>query len=336
MDIALDTNIVIANPLLRGTPFSIVSDYLRKTNSRSLISAVVFLELEAHVRREVQALKNRARKVNDTFGIALLSYAELCPTAQAAEYIQNLKARLSEVGYVELPAADSYLTPVLKRAANRDKPCNQKGNGVRDSVTWLSLLDFARRTGRPIAFLTRDGDFHENGEPQGNLKDDLADWGAEIRFYSSLERFIDAVSSQVDFVTDEWILGALPSPDFLDRLSQHVVRTDLRMHFCDHEVNAPGEVAVNVGDWGIDQFSVYEYADGRTTLQTVFGAHATCHVAYDSSSALFPTAGSSESDDVRIAVVPAQVWITVYFDVDLTARTLANPVLDNVCLEAAS
>jgi hypothetical protein len=65
-------------------------------------------------------------------------------TDGAANYAGRLRKRLEESGVEILPVPGFPHKDLVQRATERRRPCNDKGDGYRDTLNWLTLLDFAK------------------------------------------------------------------------------------------------------------------------------------------------------------------------------------------------
>lgn len=99
----------------------------------------------------------------------------------------------------------------VRRAIERVPPCSDKGEGLRDAIIWLDLLEASRFPSKigSIAFVsenTRDFSEADNTSLRAELTQDLNKYEADVTYYSSLESFIKDHAEPVRHITREWLL----------------------------------------------------------------------------------------------------------------------------------
>jgi len=269
MDIIIDTNILRQDHLLRSSKFQVVLDYLQKTNSHLIIPTVVKDEMIAIFRRQLIELSDEAR--NRAAKIDRWCYDDTPRTdfhldidKEVATYTSFLNELTHGGGALELPHQDNFLGEVIRRQINRIKPASDKGEEFRDIIIWLSIKEFLRQSQRAAVFIsqnTKQFAARDSKELHSDLAAELSAENLDLRYFYSLDEFIQQHSSRVEFITEEWIKQNISRAD-IERASSGVIESSERywQRYTGWKgVDWTGYVGV-IGfiDIGLNGFYVYE------------------------------------------------------------------------------
>ncbi len=235
MDIIIDTNILYKAPHLRSLKSQAVWGYLEKTNSHLIIPAVVREEIIALYRRNLEELRQQVRdtaKKIDHWCSSDISQIEVHldidkEVSAYESYIHNLT---HGGGALELPYRDEFLGEVIRRLVKRVKPASEKGEEFRDVVIWLSIKEFLRQSKREAAFISQDTNqfaAKDSRELHPDLTAELLAEDLHLRYFCSLDDFIQQQSRKVEFITKEWIENNISQAD-IERVSSRVIESNER------------------------------------------------------------------------------------------------------------
>jgi len=128
--------------------------------------------------------------------------ADLVAAASSAiaDYEAELRQKMAtaHVEIIGIVEVDHF--ELVKRAAGRQRPCNQNGDGYRDTLLWLGALELAAQSGSDrVTVVTRDTDFAADGK-QGlhqDMKDEaaLVVPGVQVDLSESLEALLIELAS---------------------------------------------------------------------------------------------------------------------------------------------
>jgi hypothetical protein len=90
----------------------------------------------------------------------------------AAAYEEALREKLTVLGARIQPIPDVDHALLVKRATERRRPCDNNGNGYRDTLIWETILVVATE-GDDVVFVTNDTDFTVEEEGERDLHPDL-------------------------------------------------------------------------------------------------------------------------------------------------------------------
>ena len=269
MDIIIDTNILRQDHLLRSSKFQVLLDYLRKTNSHLIIPTVVKDEMIAIFRRQLIELFDEAR--NKAAKIDRWCYDDTPRTdfhldidKEVTTYVSFLTELTHGGGALELPHKDNFLGEVIRRQINRVKPASDRGEEFRDIVIWLSIKEFLKESQREAVFIsqnTKQFAAKDSRELHPDLVAELSTENLRLRYFSSLDDFIQQHSSRVDFITEEWIKQNISQAD-IERASSRAIETSERswQRYADQKgVDWTGYIGIiGFTAVGLNEFYVYE------------------------------------------------------------------------------
>lgn len=269
MDIIIDTNILFQNHLLRSSKSQVVLDYLQKTNSHLIIPTVVKDEMIAIFRRQLIELfdevRNKAAKIDRwCYDNTPRTDFHLDIDKEVATYASFLNKLTHGRGALELPHQDNFLVEVIRRQINRIKPASNKGEEFRDIVIWLSIKEFLKQSQREAVFIsqnTKQFAAKDSRELHPDLAAELSAENLHLRYFCSLDEFIQQLSSRVDFITEEWIKNTISQRD-LESVSSRVIESSERswQRYADRKgIDWTGYVGVTgFTSIGLNEFYVYE------------------------------------------------------------------------------
>jgi hypothetical protein len=166
------------------------------------------------------------------------------------------------------------LDNVVCRAVERRKPCNEKGEQLRDAILWESVKDITRETPEDrVALITGDsGDFaSRNGILHPELATELQQANLHIDFFTSLDDFLKQYAVKIEFVTNSWLAGSIDFKQVLgqagpliaaatlDQLRTRVTGGDLLTGYCKMI-----DGHINVGN-----YYVYEMRDRSLRVEVI-------------------------------------------------------------------
>jgi hypothetical protein len=196
MDVALDSNVILNDPRMEGNAFHNLLDYLKKTDSKLILSKVVFDEVISRYPELLRpALHKAVTPVRALKNLVFDSEINI-PRIDFDRETGRLKQKLLKPSdYVSSVVVDNFsdvrVEEVVRRGIQRIPPANGAGEELRDVIHWLMLLAYARTSVREIAFITNDKHFREATARQ-SLEKEVQENRASLHFYSSLDEFIKA------------------------------------------------------------------------------------------------------------------------------------------------
>lgn len=198
MFIFLDTNIYFNQWHLRSPQFSLLANFCNNTGAVLLVPIVVVEETRAKfeiARIELLAEVTKVSRRCEDFGLDKKTFSaiSISPTYNFSDIVQAKFRHVQFLPYEKVPHG-----LLVEKAIHKKRPFREKEKGYRDSLMWMSLLDFLKEDNSktPIAFINANSDDFMSSDGEKNklhsdLIDDLKLWGIENDFlvYPALRLF---------------------------------------------------------------------------------------------------------------------------------------------------
>lgn len=231
MDIIVDTNLIKSENFLRSKKIDVLKDYLKKTNSKIVLSQIVKEESISLYKRE---LNDKLDKINNKledlskycFSTNIVSiYIDVDKEVAAySEHIENLKNDniLYEISYTY-----DFLPEIVDRANNRIRP-SKNGEEFRDIILWLTIKKLLKeREMISVGFISNDlkafaSEDKEHLHP--DLIKELDNENLNLIYYKNLDGFIEKHKTKVDYINREWIELELGNIDIDHLITGYVIK----------------------------------------------------------------------------------------------------------------
>jgi hypothetical protein len=218
MIIFIDTNIIYGHWYLQNANFQYLLNYLENTNSTLAVSEIVCDEIDNKFYEELNAisitLKNNLKK----YEVLVNEKANLIPEKLKSDY--SFKKLLEE----RTDCANFFpfnLVPnekIVERAIKKIKPFKDDDKGFRDTLIWLSFLEYLKlKKNDDIAFINNNSTDFYNSEKldfNSDLLEDIRAFGITNKFkiYESIKDFINAEVGNKHKYTAEIIMESFIYP----------------------------------------------------------------------------------------------------------------------------
>jgi hypothetical protein len=180
MIIFIDSNVFIADPHCKGIAWHVLAHAAPAWGLRMATTEVVVAEVLSKYERLVDAWQKDLAKQSRSlaqFGLDQVFADQLAMIAAARDVYPDAFRKALEsydVEIVKIPSIPHM--DLVERATSRRRPCDDNGNGYRDTLNWLILLRTAEdNPDELIAWISNDTDFMAPGDPDfhADLVDDL-------------------------------------------------------------------------------------------------------------------------------------------------------------------
>ena len=195
MYIFIDTNVFFNNWQLRSPDFQYLFNYIENTQAKLIISELVVSEVENKYVTEFQGLIKDFRKINAYVSSdVVLDFDKMI---EEYNFRTILEKKVENVTYIPYKEVSQEI--VVKRAIKRVKPFQEKDKGYRDTLIWLSFINYLKSnniTG-DVAFINNNSsDFFNEKENSflPDLANDIEQLNLEcnINIFKTLNLFIDS------------------------------------------------------------------------------------------------------------------------------------------------
>lgn len=187
--IFLDTNIFHNNWFAKNANFKLLFNYLENTGSVLLLSELVCEEIENNRKRELDSIVDMIKQEIKKSQKLKQNAIDFNPE-QIKEESYNIKEllldKVSNIVFISYEHISQNV--VVKRALKRKKPFQDGEKGYRDTLIWLSFLDYLKSNAisEDIYFITNNKDDFFNKDKidfHQDLKDDMENYKLECVIY---------------------------------------------------------------------------------------------------------------------------------------------------------
>ncbi len=285
MNVVIDTNIIRRDLKFRDKNFEILLDYLSKTNSKIVMPRIVIEEISGIYKRMLIDKKdeylNSLRKLNSVLiGKSFNNEIDISTTNEVNKYIKYMKSKLKIVEEDIIEYKTEYLNDIVRRAIARKKPCDNKGQQFRDTILWLTILDYTKsQSDKKLVFISdnpKDFSSGDNNELDPQLKEEASAFNIEIIYFKTISDFVREHAAKIDFITKEWIEENIDESTIIKMFNNIIEIKD--KYILDNiegsleygksitgYIQSTGYINSNLID-----FYVYEMADGTLLLNLEF------------------------------------------------------------------
>lgn len=192
MIVVLDTTVFSSDFTCSGTAWRVLAHASKAWDIRVIVPEVVVAEAVSGYRREMshlhQALDKPAAKYAGRLGLRDLFEDLVHDLEELGDgYPKKLADTIAALGGVVMPPPDVPHMELAGRAAARRKPCDHNGDGFRDTLNWLLVLDIAQQhPNTPVFWVTGNSVDFADDDKQGfhpDLLEDLVQIGAQDRVH---------------------------------------------------------------------------------------------------------------------------------------------------------
>jgi len=152
--------------------FKNLFDYLRRTDSRLVISALVFEEVIAQYREVLKgSIAKGTSAWTEVSDLQFSATQELdFPNLDNESALLERKLKAPAKGIKAILHSDYSrvdIKEVIRRGIHRYRPASNSGEQLRDVILWLHALDYAKQKKRTVAFISNDTLFSNRKEESG-------------------------------------------------------------------------------------------------------------------------------------------------------------------------
>ncbi|TDD44966.1 DUF4935 domain-containing protein [Kribbella antibiotica] len=180
MLVVLDTTVFGADPMCASDAWGVLAHAAEAWDLKIVVPSVVQLEAVAGYQRSLVGLQTAAEgwmKKQRFIGLGLSAAAddlEMSIHEAAENYGDQLTAILADLNAIIVPVPNVPHSVVVERAVSRRKPCNSSGDGYRDTLNWLTVLELLRQYPDDDLYWVSNntGDFGGDSAPESDQEPD--------------------------------------------------------------------------------------------------------------------------------------------------------------------
>ena len=277
MDIILDSNIFRSDITLRSKEFDVILDYLNKTHSSIIIPQIILDEIKGLYKRTLNERKNEVLKNINNLNLLItddkkhLKINDVDTEIEIKKYEEHIINKLRVRKPNIIPYNNDFLPIISERAINRVKPSGEKGQGFRDTLIWLTMLDYCSTCHeKQITFISNNTDDFASADKIGlheSLKKECDKRNVKVNYFKTLKEFIENHSTKIDLISYDWIAENLDYKnlnelvvDFLNRNQERNIISTIQSEIGEECENYK---ALRFDSDNDDDLSIYEMSDNR-------------------------------------------------------------------------
>lgn len=280
MDIILDSNIFRSDLFFKSNDFDVLNDYLKRTDSRFVLLQIVLEEIKGLYRRlldeEINNYNKSRKSLNQNLNRNFVSEINIDIEDEVKNYIELVFKKLNSNYEKVIPYKNEYLPEIVNRAINRLKPFKDEDKGFRDSIIWLSSLDYCQKSHeKQIIFISNNptdfGDIQNQSNLHQHLKKECEDLGIKINYFRTIRDFIEQHSKKIDFITHDWIANNVSEDWISDVICEALNNSNSRRITYWYESKTGNEStehyqALRAMPYDEDDIFIYEMVDGSLVI----------------------------------------------------------------------
>lgn len=217
MDIILDTNIFRNDFFFKSNDFEVLKDYLKKTDSDFILPEIILEEINGVYRKVLEERIQNFNKAGRELSAILNKKNEdldIDIDNQVVVYVDFVQKNLNIKKNKIVPYNNDYLPELVRRAIARQKPFKDEDKGFRDSIIWLTILDYCKKCKeKQVIFISNNstdfGDVNIVNALHSQLITEMNELGVRVNYFNTTKNFIEAHSKKIDFINKDWIVSKI-------------------------------------------------------------------------------------------------------------------------------
>ncbi|MFJ9988084.1 PIN domain-containing protein [Streptomyces globisporus] len=178
MIVILDTTVFSSDFTCSGTAWRVLAHASKTWGLQIRVPEVVVAEAVGGYGREIENASLAVEKIVTKYAGRLglgQQFGDLLGNLQERhrDYQERLTQLIEDLGGAVLPPPEVPHMELARRATSRRKPCDQKGDGYRDTLNWLLVLETAQSNPGETIFWVTDNSSDFANEEKNDLHEDL-------------------------------------------------------------------------------------------------------------------------------------------------------------------
>lgn len=284
MDVVLDTNIFMSDWKMQGHEFKVLFDYAMKTGSRIVVPRIVQSELLAHYERKLveqgKALEDALNGLDRMLVKGITTKPVINIPQAVHDYLESFSRRFGAI-FSQTDYKPEYLPEAVKRACYRIPPCSEKGEEFRDTLLWLSVLDYAQDSDqKSVVFISKNirefGDKDNKSDLHKTLKQEANNRNIAIQYFPNLSEFIKSASS--DKYGPNWLYKYISQDALMMELAHYLENVNpeaIKEWESRSSVSPTSGISISDAEFNLDKLYVYQLSDGSYSAEGMFDGNLT-------------------------------------------------------------
>lgn len=226
MDIILDSNIFLGDVRFRKTQFPELFAYLRRAGSALVLPDLVLQEVRARypemLNKDIRTAKSSWGSVSAMMLTDYPPFPDINVQKEVELFVKRMHSPGQGVQVIPYSRVDKIdVNEIARRGIQRLPPANSNGEELRDVILWLVVVQYAKTTGRDVAFISGDHGFRRSkseNELHPDLQDEIRLEELPIYFYHEISAFLRAHSLSHDAVDELWVSQYITQADLAEKI----------------------------------------------------------------------------------------------------------------------
>lgn len=257
MNIFLDTSVLYKDPFWKGNFFNELIEIVKEKEINLYISNIVLMELEHNYKKIIDQEIIKLDKVNEQINQYNIEISNLT-TINLEESLKNLNEfydQLIKGGTIKiLDYSNDMLPEIVQRAIKRKKPFTENKTELKDTIIWLTYVDFAEKykLSDCILLTSNISDFCDTEKAKENIFEihsELQKDSKRFKVYKTPKELIQNEKVKLQFISQRfsvWLEGQDFSNSFvLDLLNKYFEREISRKIDREYESLEPADIFNN-------------------------------------------------------------------------------------------
>ncbi|MBA9005953.1 PIN domain-containing protein [Thermomonospora cellulosilytica] len=232
MIVLLDANALVQNPWLDSVSWKIILGQAEPWGIELRVPQVSLLEATGRLRRRYRDDAAAVEELAKERRSRALRRAADDLRERAEQLVQEVTDAIAAAGATLIDPVPVPHLELVRRQVERRKPCKKDGNGYRDTLNWLTILETARANpDRRIVWVSDDGDFCGDGkEGKRSFHPDLLREAEAAGVVDRINLYPSEVRLALDLLAENGIHGDLSQGRLelcTKTISQYVIDTVL-------------------------------------------------------------------------------------------------------------
>lgn len=149
---------------------------------------------------------------------------------------------------------------VVRRGVHRIRPASDKGEELRDVVTWFFVIEYAKKCQKQVVLITNDGDFRDGDNFHPDLVEDIRKNKIDVLLWRTLWDFVKDNALSFEDINPQQTQLVIPEAEIIALITTTFKQRPLEEGTVEF-VNLPTPQFQSATKYKIDETSFYIEAD---------------------------------------------------------------------------
>lgn len=261
--VILDSNALYGDPFLNSGNLKRLIAYSSLDKIDVLISEVVVEEVVNNNRNKIKTtlekVKGQIKTINDVSGTQSVVLTGIDIEKIEVELRERIEDLVQKGAIVKVPYKNDLLPELMNRALHKIMPFKENKEEFRDSVIWLSIVDYLKEGKFDKAFFISNNSSDYSDPKTGLLHKDLLNDFPNTKLYKNVKEFFSGEKEEINKLIPYEISTELISWASENQKDESEIYSIIRENFFDELSGKVSQVlsSLNVHDLDSEAFDGY-------------------------------------------------------------------------------